>query len=55
MDLFQRNVDLFRLINDFGKEHAYLNDTFIFIAEYMVFVLALFVLMFWFTRIRKIG
>ena len=53
MDLFQMNVDLFRLINDFGKEHAYLNDTFIFIAEYMVFVLALFVLMFWFTRIRE--
>lgn len=53
MDLFQMNVDLFRLINDFGKEHTYLNHTFIFIAEYMVFVLALCVLIFWFTRTKE--
>ncbi|KON90127.1 bacitracin ABC transporter permease [Sporosarcina globispora] len=53
MNLSQMNVELFRLINDFGKEHTYLNSTFIFIAEYMVFVLGLMALIFWFTRRRE--
>jgi undecaprenyl-diphosphatase len=53
MNLSQTNVELFRLINDFGKEHTYLNNTFIFLAEYMVFVLALIALIFWFTRRDK--
>lgn len=50
MDLSQMNVELFRFINDFGKEHSYLNSTFIFIAEYMVYILALLTVVFWFTR-----
>lgn len=50
MDLFEMNVDLFRTINDFGKEYTYLNNFFIFMAEYMVFVLAFIALIFWFTR-----
>ena len=50
MDLSQMNVELFRIINDFGKEHTYLNHTFIFLAEYMVFVLGVMALIFWFTR-----
>ncbi|MCF6800387.1 undecaprenyl-diphosphatase [Bacillus sp. ET1] len=50
MDLFEMNVDLFRTINDLGKEYTYLNNFFIFMAEYMVFVLAFIALIFWFTR-----
>jgi undecaprenyl-diphosphatase len=50
MDLFEMNVDLFRTINDFGKEYTYLNNFFIFMAEYMVFILAFIALIFWFTR-----
>lgn len=53
MDLSQMNVELFRIINDFGKEHTYLNHTFIFLAEYMVFVLGLMALIFWFTRRKE--
>ncbi|MEK3887327.1 undecaprenyl-diphosphatase [Bacillus sp. FSL K6-3431] len=44
------NVDLFRMINNLGKEITYLNSTMVFIAEYLVFFLALAVLIFWFTR-----
>jgi len=50
MDLFEMNVDLFRTINDLGKEYTYLNNFFIFMADYMVFVLAFIALIFWFTR-----
>ncbi|MGX4607628.1 undecaprenyl-diphosphatase [Priestia sp. JNUCC 25] len=50
MDLFEMNVDLFRTINNLGKEYTYLNNFFIFMAEYMVFVLAFIALIFWFTR-----
>ncbi|WP_264740636.1 undecaprenyl-diphosphatase [Cytobacillus firmus] len=53
MDLSQMNVELFRNINDFGKEHTYLNHAFIFLAEYMVFVLGLMALIFWFTRKKE--
>ncbi len=41
MDLFETNVDLFRAINDLGKEYTYLNNFFIFTAEYMVFLLCI--------------
>jgi undecaprenyl-diphosphatase len=47
------NENLFRLINDLGKEHTSFNPVFIFIAEYMVFFLALAVITFWFTRVYK--
>jgi undecaprenyl-diphosphatase len=47
------NENVFRLINDLGKHHTYLNPVFIFIAEYMVVFLALAVLIFWFTRVYK--
>jgi undecaprenyl-diphosphatase len=50
MDLFEMNVNLFRTINDLGKEYTYLNNFFIFMAEYMVFILAFIALIFWFTR-----
>ncbi|PLT27614.1 undecaprenyl-diphosphatase [Peribacillus deserti] len=47
------NVDAFRMINDIGKEYTSLNPIAIFIAEYMVFFLALAMLVYWFTRTNK--
>ncbi|MDM8147221.1 undecaprenyl-diphosphatase [Priestia megaterium] len=53
MDSFEMNIDLFRKINDLGKEYTYLNNFFIFMAEYMVFVLTFITLIFCFTRREK--
>lgn len=50
LDISEINLSLFRLVNDLGKEYPFLNPIFIFIAEYMVFLLALGVLIIWFTR-----
>ncbi|MFC7680209.1 undecaprenyl-diphosphatase [Paenibacillus sp. GCM10028914] len=50
MDISKINVELFRFINDIGKEYAFLNSTFIFLAEYMVYILALLTILFWFSR-----
>ncbi|MFJ7755771.1 undecaprenyl-diphosphatase [Peribacillus muralis] len=50
MSLTESNVHLFRMINDLGKQYAYLNPAAIFIAEYTVFILALAVIVVWFTR-----
>jgi undecaprenyl-diphosphatase len=50
LDISVFNISLFRLVNDLGKEHPFLNPAFSFIAEYMVFLLALSVLFIWFTR-----
>jgi len=50
LDISEVNISLFRFVNDLGKEYPFLNPTFIFIAEYMVFLLALSVLFIWFTR-----
>lgn len=50
MDFSEVNIALFRLVNDLGKEYTYLNPVFSFIAEYMVFLLALSVLIIWFRR-----
>jgi undecaprenyl-diphosphatase len=47
------NENLFRLINDLGKQHTFFNPVFVFIAEYMVVLLALAVFTFWFTRINR--
>lgn len=47
------NENLFRIVNDLGKQNTFLNPYFIFIAEYMVIFLALAVLIFWFTRVYK--
>ena len=35
------NENLFRLINDLGKQHTFFNPIFVLIAEYMVIFLAL--------------
>lgn len=53
MDLSQINVELFRWINNLGIEHTYLNSTFIFIAKYMVVILALLTIVFWFSKDRR--
>ena len=50
MDFFELNINVFRMINDLGKQYAYLNPSAIFIAEYMVFFLALAVIVIWFTQ-----
>ncbi|OAB46234.1 undecaprenyl-diphosphatase [Paenibacillus glacialis] len=47
------NLFLFRMINDLGKQYPHLNPAMIFIAEYMVFFLALGVIVIWFTRNKK--
>ncbi|WP_019241142.1 MULTISPECIES: undecaprenyl-diphosphatase [Bacillus] len=47
------NADLFRLINDLGKDNTFLNPLFIFLAEYMIYFLAFALLVFWFTRTRQ--
>lgn len=50
LDISEVNLSLFRLVNDLGKDHPFLNPAFSFMAEYMVFLLALSVLFLWFTR-----
>ena len=50
MNLSDMNIEVFRLINDLGKEHTVLNQVMIFIAEYMAYFLVAGVLVFWFIR-----
>jgi undecaprenyl-diphosphatase len=49
MSISELNINLFRIINDIGKDFTYLNPAMILIAEYMVLFLVLSVLIFWFT------
>jgi undecaprenyl-diphosphatase len=53
MALSEMNSNLFRMINNLGKQYTDLNPFFVFIAEYMIFFLALAVLMFLFSRGNK--
>lgn len=53
MSFSQFNIDSFRAINDLGKQYSFLNSTMIFLAEYMVYIFALIILAYWFTRSRK--
>ena len=46
----EMNMTAFRAINDLGKEYPFLNPAMIVLAEYAVFILALVMLVFWFTR-----
>ncbi|OPA75233.1 undecaprenyl-diphosphatase [Paenibacillus selenitireducens] len=46
------NYALFRMINDLGKQYTYLNPAFVFIAEYLIYALALSVAIYWFTNNR---
>ncbi|MEF7654928.1 undecaprenyl-diphosphatase [Bacillus thuringiensis] len=53
MSFSQFNIDSFRTINDLGKQYSFLNSTMVFMAEYMVYILALIILTYWFTGTRK--
>ncbi|MEK4534398.1 undecaprenyl-diphosphatase [Peribacillus sp. FSL K6-1552] len=53
MSFLELNINLFRMINDLGKQYTYLNPAMIFIAEYMVFFLAFGVIVIWFTQNKK--
>ncbi|WP_075981223.1 undecaprenyl-diphosphatase [Bacillus massilinigeriensis] len=50
MNLLDINIQWFRMINNLGKQYSELNPAMVFIAEYMVFFLALSVIIYWFTR-----
>lgn len=53
MALSEMNSNLFRMINNLGKQYTDLNPFFVFISEYMIFFLAFAVLMFLFSRSNK--
>ncbi|MEK3854004.1 undecaprenyl-diphosphatase [Cytobacillus sp. FSL H8-0458] len=53
MSFWEINISAFRMVNDLGKEYQFLDSTVILIAEYTVFVLALVMLGYWFTRTHK--
>jgi undecaprenyl-diphosphatase len=49
----QLNIDLFRMVNDLGKEYEFLNPVVIFLGEYTLYVLCLGLMVYWFTRTRE--
>ncbi|WP_044641204.1 undecaprenyl-diphosphatase [Risungbinella massiliensis] len=49
MSIPQFNIDVFRAINDLGKEFSSLNPVVIFVAEYTLYLLALSIVVYWFT------
>ncbi|ASB88572.1 undecaprenyl-diphosphatase [Bacillus sonorensis] len=53
MSFSELNIDIFRAINDLGKEYTMFNPVVHFLAEYMIYVLALGLLVYWFTRTTK--
>ncbi|KMY55831.1 bacitracin ABC transporter permease [Bacillus sp. FJAT-27231] len=50
MNFYEVNVELFRMTNNLGNHFTYLNPAMTFTAEYMVFFLALSIILFWFMR-----
>lgn len=52
MSLEQIHLELFRFINDLGKQYDSLNPVVIGIAEYTLYVLGAGLLVYWFTRSR---
>lgn len=53
MVLANINIDVFRMINDLGKDYPFLNPIIIFLAEYMLYFLLLALVGYWFTRTNK--
>ncbi|GAA0607416.1 undecaprenyl-diphosphatase [Virgibacillus siamensis] len=53
MNIHEINVELFRMINNLGKDFTYLNPVMTFISEYMVYFLAIGVLVMWFTGDKR--
>ena len=46
-------IDVFRAINDLGKHYPSLNPAMVFVAEYTVYLLAIIIVFYWFTRTDK--
>lgn len=46
----QFHSDVFRWINDLGKQYSVLNPAVVFLAEYMVYILAVSMMIYWITR-----
>ena len=53
MNISEMNNNLFRMVNDIGKEFTFINFPMVIIAEYTVFFLAIFVILFWFTKNKE--
>ncbi|MEJ9111380.1 undecaprenyl-diphosphatase [Bacillus paramobilis] len=53
MSFSQFNIDIFRAINDLGKQYSFLNSTMVFLAEYTVYIFALIILAYWSTGSRR--
>ncbi|WP_341517670.1 undecaprenyl-diphosphatase [Bacillus paramobilis] len=53
MSFSQFNIDIFRAINNLGKQYSFLNSTMVFLAEYTVYIFALIILAYWFTGSRR--
>ncbi|MGZ9587285.1 undecaprenyl-diphosphatase [Paenibacillus marinisediminis] len=53
MSLMDLNIEWFRAINNLGIEHTFLNPVFVFFAEYLVYILAAAMVIYWFTRISS--
>ena len=50
MNFSQLNINLFRAVNDLGKQYTSLNPAFKFIEEYTIYILAFSILIYWFTK-----
>lgn len=48
MDFYQLNINVFRVINDLGKQFTFLNPAAIFVAEYTLYLLCFSILFYWF-------
>lgn len=53
MSVSQMNIDVFWMINNLGNQYSFLNPIAIFFAEYMLYILALGMVIYWFTRTKQ--
>lgn len=53
MNIQHLNIQAFRMINDLGKEFTFLNFPMVVIANYFVVLLALTIILYWFTNSKK--
>ncbi len=44
MSFSQFNIDIFRAINDLGKQYSFLNSAMVFLGQYMVYILGLIII-----------
>ncbi|MBD3108517.1 undecaprenyl-diphosphatase [Bacillus sp. AGMB 02131] len=51
--MMETNAQIFKAINNLGKEYTFLNPFFIFIADYTLYILIAALLLYWFTRSKK--